>query len=161
MPGAPYGAVATFTDLDGAIETLRGAGCRLSAARRQLLEALFAADGPAPAERLAAAANADVPSTYRNLELFERLGVVRHLHAGHGPGLYALSGSGEREYLVCERCGLVRTLPRASLDRVREEIRSEHGFTPRFSHFPIMGLCTDCATQIRPSGGGKTQVRSA
>jgi Fur family ferric uptake transcriptional regulator len=152
VTGAPYTPAASVADLDSAIEVLRQAGCRLSTARRQLLEALFAAEGPASAELLAAATGGlrgtDVPSTYRNLELFERLGIARHLHAGHGPGLYVLAGAGEREYLVCERCGRVETLERARLDGVRESIRAELGFTARFSHFPIMGLCRNCAQAL-------------
>ena len=122
-------------------------GARLSSARRQLLEALFAADGPVTAEDLARSAGgeleaADVASIYRNLELFERLGIVRHVHLGHGPGRYALAG--EREYLVCERCGRVVTADPDELVGVRDEIRERFGFEVRFSHFPIAGLCEDC-----------------
>src|SRR4051794_23420934 len=39
--------------LDGAIAALRAGGLRVSAARRLVLEALFAADGPATVEQLA------------------------------------------------------------------------------------------------------------
>ena len=43
------------------------------------------------ARRGAAAGPAsDLASVYRNLEHLEELGVVRHVHFGHGPGLYAL-----------------------------------------------------------------------
>ena len=31
------------------------------------------------------------------------------------------------------------------LDPIREQVRSEFGYTPRFTHFAIVGLCTDCA----------------
>ncbi len=47
----------------------------------------------------------DAASVYRNLEAFEQAGIVRHVHLGHGPGLYALVGEGESEYLYCDRCG--------------------------------------------------------
>ena len=39
-------------------------------------------------------------SVYRNLERLEALGVVSHVHVGHGPGLYALARGGDQEYLV-------------------------------------------------------------
>ena len=40
--------------------------------------------------------------------------MVRHVHLGHGPGLYELALDGEREYLTCERCADFRAVdPRA------------------------------------------------
>ncbi len=76
--------------------------------------------------------------------------MVRHVHLGHGPGLYALAGSGEREYLVCERCGAYRVARPAEVDAIREHIRVTFGYVARFSHFPIVGLCAACA---EPTGG--------
>ena len=109
-----------FTDIDGAIAALRERGLRLSASRRLVLEALFAADGPVSAEHISQRLDADVTSVYRNLDTLERHGLVRHVHLGHGPGLYALLGTGEREYLYCERCGAVRTVSPDELEPVRD-----------------------------------------
>ena len=67
------------------------------------------------------------------------------MHLGHGPGLYALVGAGEREYLYCERCGDVRAVDPSELDPVRARIRELHGLEARFTHFPIVGLCEECA----------------
>ena len=142
-----------FATVEEAIEGLRGEGLRLSAARRLVLEALFLADGPVSAEELAAGLGGRVPpsdlaSVYRNLDTLERHGVVRHVHLGHGPGLYALAGSGEREYLLCERCGAYRVARPAEVDAIREHIRVTFGYVARFSHFPIVGLCAACAEPI-------------
>ena len=148
---------ASFTDLEGAIGVVRASGSRLSSARKQLLQALFEADGPVSAEDLARSAGgepeaADLASIYRNLELFERLGIVRHVHLGHGPGRYALVG--EREYLVCESCGRVLTAAPHELDAVRSEIRKRFDFEVRFSHFPIAGLCAECTGDENGGGHG-------
>ena len=51
----------------------------------------------------------------------------------------------EREYLVCERCGAHRAVPPEQLDGVRRAVEKATGFSARFSHFPIVGLCGDCA----------------
>jgi len=75
----------------------------------------------------------------------EQNGLVGHVHLGHGPGLYALVGRGQREYLYCDRCGAARALPPEALDPVREQIRQLQGFEARFTHFPIVGLCASCA----------------
>jgi Fur family ferric uptake transcriptional regulator len=32
----------------------------------------------------------------------------------------------------------------AQLDAVRKRIKQEFGFTARFAHFPIVGLCDEC-----------------
>ena len=61
------------------------------------------------------------------------------------PGLYALTGGAEREYLACERCDRVTALDAEQLDEVRALIEREFGYRARFSHFPIVGLCADCA----------------
>ena len=152
MTSSPRVTPLRFEDLDDVAEAIRAAGGRLTANRRLVLEALFEADGPVSAEllatRLARRGPAfDLPSIYRNLERLEALGVVRHVHLGHGPGLYALVGDEEREYLCCERCRRVTSVPAADLDAIRDEIRDRFGYDARFSHFPITGLCSDCAAE--------------
>ena len=145
MTRAPDRPPLQFRDIDDVAAALRAAGGRFSASRRRVLEALFAADAPLPAD--AVAPGLDRASVYRALEYLEQLGVVRHVHAGHGPGLYALTGDGEREYLACERCRRVTAVDRERLDPVRDAIAAEFGYRARFTHFPIVGLCPDCAGQ--------------
>jgi Fur family ferric uptake transcriptional regulator len=141
-------------DLRSAIALLRGGGLRLSAARRLVLEALCAADGPMSAEQIAGGIGGRVPrsdlaSVYRNLVTLEETGIVRHVHLGHGPGLYTLTTDGEREYLTCERCGDFTAVEPSRLDGVREAIRAQFGYAASFTHFPIVGLCAACAAAAR------------
>jgi Fur family transcriptional regulator, ferric uptake regulator len=130
-----------------AIRMLRASGLRLSTARRLIIEALFAADGPVSAQELSASLSLDESSVYRNLELLERQGLTRHVHLGHGPGLYALVGRDDGEYLYCERCERVTLLGPDELDPVREQIRRQTGHHARFTHFAIVGLCAECAAR--------------
>jgi Fur family transcriptional regulator, ferric uptake regulator len=120
---------------------LRARGLRLSTARRLLLAALFAAAAPLTAEELAA--DGDVASTYRNLDVLEQLGLVRHVHLGHGPGLYHPTGASV-EFVVCERCGAVAAVAPAALDGVRAAVRAATGYAARFAHIPLAGLCPSC-----------------
>jgi Fur family transcriptional regulator, ferric uptake regulator len=140
-PGAPALAASSMSD---AIASLRELGLRLTTPRRLVLEALFAAERPVSAEHVASRLSLDVASVHRNFEMLERNGLVRHVHLGHGPGLYALRGRGEREYLYCDRCGAVETLAASELDPVRKRIRERHGFQARFNHFAIVGTCAAC-----------------
>jgi Fur family ferric uptake transcriptional regulator len=156
---SPAAQPARFSDLEGAVAVLRAQGLRVSMARRLILQALFAAAGPLSAEQIVAAggngsstsagrgATLDAASVYRNLEAFERAGVVRHVHLGHSPGLYALVGEGEREYLYCERCHRAVGVAPPELESVRELIRERFGYRARFTHFPIVGVCERCAAE--------------
>jgi Fe2+ or Zn2+ uptake regulation protein len=86
----------------------------------------------------------DVASVYRNLETLEEIGLVRHVHLGHGAGLYARASEGTREYLLCDVCGAVVAVEPERLDAVRDQIRSAFGYEASFTHFPIAGMCPDC-----------------
>lgn len=147
MTIAPQAPRLSFTSLDDAISTMRARGLRLSTPRRLVLQALFAADGPVSAVYLADALTVDVASVYRNLEILERHGLVRHVHLGHGAGLYALAGQGEMEYLYCDRCARVTQLTPEQLDPLRQHLKDAFGYEARFTHFAIVGLCPQCAAQ--------------
>jgi Fur family transcriptional regulator, ferric uptake regulator len=139
-------------DLDAAVAQLRGRGLRLSASRRLVLEALFAAGRPATAEEIASGMygrlpRCDLASVYRNLETLEELGLVRHMHLGHGPGLYAPAAEDD-EYVTCECCGRSEAVARDVLHEVRAAVRAAVGYEPRFSHFPLTGLCPPCQDKL-------------
>jgi Fur family transcriptional regulator, ferric uptake regulator len=147
MTVAPETPRRSFDDVEGALAILREQGLRVSSARRLVLQSLFAGDGPASAEAIAGRTGPalDLASVYRNLETLERVGIVQHVHLGHGPGLYTLAGAREREYLVCDRCGRVEAVEADRLERTRDAIRADFGYEARFTHFPIVGICADCA----------------
>jgi Fur family ferric uptake transcriptional regulator len=150
MTVAPDVPRLAATDPSDAIRRLRKSGLRLSTARRLIIEALFAVDGPVAAQELAESLSLDESSVYRNLELLERQGLTRHVHLGHGPGLYALVGRDDGEYLYCERCAKVTLLASEELDPVREQIRARFGYQARFTHFAIVGLCEECVSASTP-----------
>lgn len=135
-----------------AVELLRGRGLRVSAARRLVIEALFAGGRPMTAEEIAAGLegwlpSSDLASVYRNLDTLEEVGLVRHFHAGHTAGRYALAAAGDVEFVTCERCGAVAAVAAARLDGARALIERETGHRARFSHFPLVGTCADCLNQ--------------
>jgi Fur family ferric uptake transcriptional regulator len=150
MTVAPERRPRSFDTFDEVAEALRSAGHRLTTPARLVIEGLFAADGPISAEHLAESAGSggaplELTSVYRNLERLELLGVVSHVHVGHGAGLYVLARGRDREYLVCERCGRVTEVDPVDLDAVRQELRRTFGYEARFRHFPIHGFCEACA----------------
>jgi Fur family ferric uptake transcriptional regulator len=129
--------------LTAAVVALRTRGMRVSGPRRALLETLYGARGPLTAEELAG--GLDLASVYRNLDALEAVGLVRHVHVGHGPGLYALADRRDRGYAACEACGRHAALGEDALGAIRDAVQAATGFTSDFSHFPIVGFCPDCA----------------
>ena len=134
--------------MDAATALLRERGLRVSSARRLVLEALFAADTPISAERIAAGVDgrlpcSDLASVYRNLDTLQGIGLVQHVHVRHGPGLYALAQT-DRGYLVCEACRSFRVVEEAELADLRSALQAAFGFHADFSHFPILGRCAEC-----------------
>jgi len=79
-PDVPPLAVDSLLEAE---QALRRSGLRLSTPRRLVLEALFAADGPVAASDLAQQLSIDESSVYRNLEVLEHRGLIRHVHLGH------------------------------------------------------------------------------
>src|SRR5205814_891579 len=65
----------------------------------------------------------DLASVYRNLDTLEELGLVRHMHLGHGPGLYAPAARDD-EYVACERCGRSEAVSRDVLSDVRPAVQT-------------------------------------
>jgi Fur family transcriptional regulator, ferric uptake regulator len=132
-----------------AVTTLRSRGLRVSAARRLVLEALFATEDPVTAEAIAGGLGGRLPasdlgSVYRNLDTLERIGMVQHFHVGHGAGRYSLTGRHRAGYAACDGCGAHRPLDRATVARVTAALREACGYELELVHFPIVGRCPEC-----------------
>jgi Fur family ferric uptake transcriptional regulator len=146
----PTGPTLEFESADAVLRALRERGLRISTARRMIVAYLFEADAPLSAQQIASGLDGtplDLASVYRNLETLEQHGVIRHFHAGHGPGRYVLVGGGEREYLACDRCGAIEEVERSELDSLREDVQERFGFEVGFTHFPMVGLCPRCTAR--------------
>jgi Fe2+ or Zn2+ uptake regulation protein len=135
--------------IEAAAAVVRASGFRMSSARRLVLEALFAAKAPVTAEQIARGLDGRLPrsdlgSVYRNLDIFERLGVVRHLRRANGPALYAIAREGEEGFLACERCGEVRPGNPRAVVLIRAAVRKAFGYDASFRSFPIVGVCPRC-----------------
>jgi Fur family ferric uptake transcriptional regulator len=140
-------------NLSTAFDIVRDQGLRLTSSRRLVLEALFAAGVPVGAEQIAAGLDGELPqsdvtSVYRNLETLEGIGIVSHIHLGHGPALYMIADAG-REFLHCESCGRFESVATEDIDDLRAAIQARFGFQVRLSHFPLSGRCRDCLSTER------------
>ena len=74
--------------------------------------------------------------------------MVSHVHVGPRARASTRSrAAADQEYLCCDRCGRVTTVDPAALDGVRAALQADFGHLARFSHFPIHGLCAECAAR--------------
>jgi len=137
---------------DVLLEALRREGLRITRPRRAVCEVLAEAhDDHLTAldiiERSRATTEVSVdPSTvYRTLVVLEALGLVRHVHLGHGPGAFHLTDSVRHHHLVCERCGRSVDVPLEDLQPTLESTAEDHGFVAATLHFALSGVCRSCA----------------
>jgi Fur family ferric uptake transcriptional regulator len=127
---------------------LRTHGGRITPGRRLLVHCLFSGTTHRTAEDLAAEVQAISPDVhlstiYRNLEEFERLGIVVHAHLGHGPAVYHLA-SETHGHLVCELCGVTVEAPESFFGSLARAARSHYGFAVDPHHFAVLGRCAGC-----------------
>ena len=133
----------------GIDERVRATGKRMTMQRRLVLEALQRARHHITAEEIATRIRArhpqiDPSTVYRNLETLEQIGLVRHIHFGHGAGRYVLSARAERGYVWCQCCGAIEPLSAGTQAALRGVIVAQTSYDARFTHFPVAGRCAGC-----------------
>ncbi|MBM3696519.1 MAG: transcriptional repressor [Actinobacteria bacterium] len=133
---------------DDLVAGLRRAGLRVTAPRRAVCAVLASAGE----EHLTAAdvagrtgAAVDLSTVYRTLDALEGLGMVQHVHLGHGAGAYHVGPSEDHHHLVCEECGRTVDVALETLQRAIEGVTAPLGFVPDAAHFAIVGRCAACA----------------
>ncbi|MCL2466208.1 MAG: transcriptional repressor [Micrococcales bacterium] len=141
--------VATLLQDVGA--QLRARGERMTRPRRAVLTALARRGGHVLAAEVVEAVGQVDPSVhrasvYRTLDALSALGVVQHLHLGHGGTAYHLSdGVHHHVHAQCQSCGAVEDLPANTLDDVAEQLALRSGFLLDPGHVALSGTCRTCA----------------
>jgi Fur family transcriptional regulator, ferric uptake regulator len=126
---------------------------RFTTGRRQIVDAIVAAEGPVTLpELLAKQPGLAQSSAYRNLSIMEEAGIVRRLVHGTEHAHFELAEdlTEHHHHLICERCGLIRDItltPRLerSLDSAFDGVARAEGFAPRHHAIDIYGHCAACA----------------
>jgi Fe2+ or Zn2+ uptake regulation protein len=128
---------------------LRARGGRVTTCRRTILETFLGIGGHVTADVLTARVQSAQPdvaesTVYRFMDELERLGVVDHVHLGHGPAVYHLS-SDAHHHLVCDRCGTVVEVPDDVFAGLRTRLHADFGFSLQPRHFAVTGRCEACS----------------
>lgn len=143
MPNAYRGGMNN-SGFDGALRRVRAGGARITRARRQLLEDLSTTTERVTAEELAERHDdVDLATIYRSLAEFERVGVIEHVHLGHGPAAYRWAGTGTIA-AVCNGCGGVTDVGREELDPLVARLWDKYGIRLELGHFALSVRCRRC-----------------
>lgn len=125
-------------------------GGRLTPARRAVLNVLIdAGQAHLSADEIAQRVAERDPavhraSVHRALDLFVTLGLVQHVHPGHGAARYHLPGhDGPHMHLQCGKCGQLYDLPPDLLDEVGDRL-TQLGFRLAPGHVALSGTCPAC-----------------
>ena len=133
---------------DDLVRGLRRAGLRVTRPRRAVCEVLAAmAVDHLNAGDIGArvGGRVDLSTVYRTLEALEGLGLVEHVHLGHGAGAYHVAPTSPHHHLVCDACGRTVDVPLEDLQQAIERVTAPHGFVADAAHFAIVGRCSACA----------------
>jgi Fe2+ or Zn2+ uptake regulation protein len=139
--------------VESATTLLRRRRERMTGPRRAVLSVLAEDTGHLSADEVVSAVAELDPgvhraSVYRALEALSRLGVVQHVHLGHGSTAYALAEGRPHVHGHCSTCGAVVDLPGDLLDDVADRLRREVGFTLDPAHVALSGTCRSCSDQF-------------
>ena len=143
--------------LEAALMTLRRSDCRITAARRTVLDVLAAESGHMTAPDLVAAVHARVPqigraSVYRALELLTRLGIVQASTLGGGSATYMLAPAGHHHHLVCRACGRTIEFDECALGDIAGRLAAAFGFQIEGHLVEVYGRCADCRPAASHAG---------
>jgi len=129
---------------------LRAKGGRITGTRRATIDVLLAGRGHRHlnADDIVAEVRKRLPDAaestiYRTLTALEELGVVTHVHLGHGPSTYHLTDQVHR-HLVCHRCGAVTEVPSAEFSTLIHRLDTAYDFAVSGEHFALLGECQAC-----------------
>jgi Fur family ferric uptake transcriptional regulator len=136
---------------DGLIEALREEGLRITVARRAICQVLadthddhLAAPDVLRRARGIAGQDINASTVYRTIEALEELGMVDHVHLGHGPGVIHFTDTTHHHHLVCRDCGAVIDIDWSELEPLVAAIGDRHGFEVGGAHFALEGRCKGC-----------------
>jgi Fur family ferric uptake transcriptional regulator len=137
------------------LDAIREHGGRVTDQRRAILRVLFEGSDHVTADDLATRVHAQLPdvhvtTVYRFLDTLAEMGLVTHVHLGHGPAVYHLSAH-RHAHVVCERCGEIGVIDDAVLQGWSDQLQQGSGFRLVDQHFAFAGLCRGCSAEARAS----------
>ena len=144
MTASAARSVPPPTDLEEAMARIRADGGRITDAKRAVAELLFESDRALNVDEITTAVHGIERSVlYRCLAQFEVLGIVEHIHLGHGAAVYRRRGL-PTVPVACMVCGSAWEIGANETQSLRDTVLERTGVTLDLIHFPLTGRCESC-----------------
>jgi Fe2+ or Zn2+ uptake regulation protein len=130
-------------DVDAALARIRQTGGRVTTSKRAIVTTLYGSTTGVTADQLAVELpHVDLTTVYRTLGQLEEVGIVEHVHLGHGPAVYRLLGPATVTVL-CDTCDRVTLVPASAFADIASSIEEQYGIVLNLHHFAVSGHCAD------------------
>ncbi|MCG6551705.1 MAG: transcriptional repressor [Candidatus Magnetominusculus sp. LBB02] len=133
------------------LKALKDKGFRLTKVRKLIIE-IFLSNSAAPisavelkARLMAADADANKTTVYRELDFLSEQGIVVEVNAGDGKKRYELNRDGHHHHILCLRCSAVEcvTVDNCTLQEELKRVDSK-SFKITGHSLNFFGLCEEC-----------------
>lgn len=130
---------------------LREHGCRATRPRVAVLRSILEATTLVDAAKLTELARVYEPdiheaTVYRTINVLTEVGLVHHVHVGHGPSLVRLIGD-DNLIAKCRDCAQIVTIDEADVSQLISSVFHGSGFILEPGHFALEGICKDCVAE--------------
>ena len=136
---------------DRLTEYMRSRGLKITRQREQILDTFLHADKHLRVEDLLGLVRRRVPgighaTVYRTMKLFVESGIASERHFTDGATLYEPFGDEEEhhDHLICTECGRIVEFENDRIERLQDEVASQHDFELTHHRMELYGRCADC-----------------
>ncbi len=140
-------------------EYLARAGLRVTNQRRAIARAFFESEGHPNIDELYTRIRAQHPrigqaTVYRTLKLLVESGLAEQSRFGDGTTRYEAHHVGEHhDHLICTDCGYILEFRNDEIERLQDQIASEHGFGVTDHKMVIYATCKKVPCPQRDAAG--------
>jgi len=132
------------------LKKLRDLGCRITAPRVAVVEALASSAERQSAEEILVRVNEFHPSVgrasvFRTLQLLLRSGVLLSSSRAENRTTYFLSPSGRHHHLICTECGRTVSFDECVAEDLEEALAKRYAFCVSGHQLEVFGHCSDCS----------------
>lgn len=92
-----------------------------------------------------------VATVYRTLDLFEKVGILKHTSFQDGCKRYEIMSRDKKNkhyHLICKICGKIIDIYEDCIGNIREEIFLRKGFIITNEEINLFGICEKCASKM-------------
>ena len=139
--------VSKSRNLEAILHRFKERKLRVTKNRERVIGALLIAEKPLTAEEIRERGDLDLVTVYRNIEAFEKVGVLQRIPLENGAQLFELTAPDEHyHHLVCRECHQAERLDVCVGDEMRK-VAEANGYSHIAHVLEIYGLCSECVNE--------------